>query len=118
MTVNEVFKKAVALLGYSNADGSESGLEVLHSRNATAVNQILADLGEQGTLVDTDKIPLSNNGLEVLIYGTAMLLALSISDNEKSNLFTNLYNLKRSSYKSHITKRSDTLPNLNGGVMG
>lgn len=45
MTLIDVFERALALLGYSNADGGHTGLEVLKSRTVCCANQIVSDLG-------------------------------------------------------------------------
>ena len=117
MTVNEVFDKAIALLGYNNSDGGYEGLEVLKSRVLYCVNQILADLTLKGELTElNDLLPISGVGIEAVIYGTAMLLSLSICDNEKNVVFAGIYNIKRATYKSSIQTKKDTLPSGDGGV--
>ena len=117
MTVNEIFDRVLALLGYSNKDGGYEGLEVLKSRVIDCVNQILADL-ETEVMVSklNDSLPVEGVGIEAVIYGTAMLLALSICDNEKNVLFAGLYNIKRATYKSNVYQKKDALPFDDGGV--
>lgn len=117
MTVNEIFDRAVILLGYSNKDGGYDGLEILKSRVLCCVNQILADLTTKGELTNlSDTISIEGVGIEAVIYGVAMLLALSICDNEKNVLFAGLYNVKRATYKSSVHQKKDTLPLDDGGV--
>ena len=117
MTANKIFLASLDLLGYSGINGDKSGLEVLESRAVCAINQILADLSvniEISTLEDT--LAIQNGGNEVLIYGVAMLLALSIDDAEKNRFFATIYNRKRTSYKVEIAKINDVLPSSDGGV--
>ena len=117
MTANELFERAIALLGYSNPNGDKAGLETLLARTVDCINQILSDISSDKKISALDEeIPVFGTGLEALIYGTAMLLALSISDNEKNVLFAGLYNIKRAAYKSSLTVRSDVLPFDDGGI--
>lgn len=117
MTANDIFERVVALLGYSNSDGSHNGLEVIKSRTVNCANQILSDLSVDATISDlNDDITLNKVGLDAVVYGVAMLLALGLGDGEKNVLFAGLYNIKRSAYMSVITGRSDVLPCDDGGV--
>ena len=117
MTVNEIFDRVMALLGYSNADGDKNGLEVLKSRVIDCVNQILSDLSVENSVTDfSDTLLVSGVCLDAVIYGTAMLLALTVCDNEKNVLFAGLYNIKRATYKSSVTTKKDALPIDDGGV--
>jgi hypothetical protein len=117
MTVNEIFERTLSLLGYSNIDGTRNGLEVLESRVVHCVNQILSDLEEKVSVTDlSDNITLTGVGMDALIYGTAMLLALNICDSEKNVLFAGLYNIKRATYKSCVAEKKDVFPVDNGEV--
>lgn len=117
MTANDIFERVVALLGYSNSNGSQQGLEVIKSRTVNCVNQILSDLALDIAISDlNDDIMLNKVGLDALVYGVAMLLSLGMGDGEKNVLFAGLYNIKRSAYMSVITERSDVLPSDDGGV--
>lgn len=117
MTVNDIFERVTVLLGYSNADGTHMGLEVIKSRTVGCINQILSDLSVSLVLSDlNDEITLDKSGIDAVVYGAAMLLALGVGDAEKNVLFAGLYNIKRSAYKSLITKKSDVLPSDDGGV--
>ena len=117
MTANEIFLKALDLLGYSGINGDKSGLEVLESRAVSAINQILADLSKGSKISSLeDALQIEKTVNEALIYGVAMLLALGIDDCEKNKFFAELYNRKRTANKAEITKINDVLPVGYGGV--
>lgn len=117
MRVIDVFERVIALLGYSNADGTHNGLEVLKGRMVCCTNQIMSDLGLNLNLSSLeDSFEISSLGVDAVVYGVAMLLSLGINDGEKNVLFAGLYNIKRAAFKSTITEKSDVLPCDNGGV--
>lgn len=117
MTANNIFTKAIDLLGYSGINGDKSGLEVLESRAVSAINQILSDLSVDIQIATLEDSVLVENTLnEILVYGVAMLLALGIDDAEKNKFFATIYNRKRTSYKGKVLKINDVLPSADGGV--
>ena len=117
MMVNEIFDRVISLLGYSNSGGDKNGLEVLESRAVDCVNQILSDLSlEHSVSALEDSLPITGVCLDAVVYGVAMLLALTACDNEKNVLFAGLYNIKRATYKSSVNIKKDVLPFDDGGV--
>lgn len=117
MKVIDIFERVITLLGYSNADGAHTGLEVLKGRTVCCTNQILSDLGLPLILSSLeDAFEISPLGVDAIVYGVAMLLALGVGDGEKNVLFGGLYNIKRTAYKSAVTEKNDVLPCDDGGV--
>lgn len=111
MTVNNVYNSAIKLLGYNNLYLSIEDNDIFKKRAVEFVNRIGSDLFEMppvSSFLEEFRIP--SGALEALIYGLCMLISLSESDGDKNRLFTELYNLKRTSFKSKITKISDAFP--------
>jgi len=112
----EMFSRALALGGFSNQDPSASEDAVLLKRAFTALCHICADLGITAPKMLSEKLNVSENTAEVIICGMAMLLAAGEADGEKSQMFTALYNAKRSAVRGSVNKIKDVLPNDDGGV--
>ena len=115
MKGHDVYKKVCTLLGYSDFQGD------FYNRKSQAVTGMINQIADDLKIGDIHRLSEEINAgvkqSEALIYGTAMLLALSESDNEKANLFTNLYNAKRSAALCETTRREDVLPvNSDGGI--
>lgn len=111
MTVNNVYNSAIKLLGYNNAYLSIEDNDILKKRAVEFVNRIGFDLFKMPSVNGfLEEFNIPPNALEALIYGVCMLISLSESDGDKNRLFTELYNLKRSSFKSSVTKITDTFP--------
>ena len=111
MTVSNVYNSAIKLLGYNNLYLSVEDNDILKKRAVEFVNQIGYDLFKMppvNSFLEEFNVP--SGALEALIYGLCMLVSLSESDGDKNRLFTELYNLKRSGFKSAITKISDVFP--------
>lgn len=103
MTGNEMMKKALTLLGYTDSTGEISGEQRFRSRALTVLNAIYADLFYIKNRSNffplremTDLIELSERELnDIMPYGVAALLAQSESDGDQQQTFISLYNSKR-----------------------
>ena len=111
MTGHKIFNDAMKLLGYTDSFGEIDDSTGLKQRATAVINRILCDLGEEFSIERlTDKITLSKEKEDALIYGTAMLLALSDNDGGKNKLFAEIYNGKRSVAKGNKSSVTDTMP--------
>lgn len=121
-TGNEVFRRAMSLLGYTGIDGAVNGGQSaeLFRRGLDLVNQLLAELWP---LERTDayvpltalyqEIPLSTYAVEsIMPYGLAMFLAQADGDGANQQLYASLYQQKRNSVKRPQSRRMDTLPHI------
>lgn len=110
MTGNDIYKKALALLGYT-----ETKLEPISKRAdgdkvLSLINLILCDLKCEEIPNLESEIKISSAKSEALSYGTAMLVALTEGDSSKNIIFTAVYNAKRSAALSALTHISDVMP--------
>ena len=103
MTGNEILKKAMELLGYTDSDGSAQLTQRIKSRALTAINQVYSDLhyalySTQFAPIEkmSDKIELPPRIFtEVMPYGVASFLAQSESDGDQQQFMVMMYNQKR-----------------------
>ena len=103
MTGNEMMKKALTLLGYTDSTGETSGEQRFRSRALTVLNGVYSDLfyikhrdGFVPLSKTTDNIELSERELnDIMPYGVAAFLAQSESDGDQQQIFISLYNSKR-----------------------
>ncbi|MBQ6714854.1 MAG: hypothetical protein IJN15_04810 [Clostridia bacterium] len=109
-----IFDNAMKLLGYTDSSGEIQDSTGLKARATAAINRIIADL-KLNIFIEklTDEISISQSGEDALIYGTAMLLALSDNDGSKNQLFASIYNAKRSAFRGNKTFVKDNLPVAN-----
>ena len=63
------------------------------------------------------EINLSKSQLDALVYGVAMMLSLIGGDGERNQLFTNIYNAKRSAVLNTVDNIVDAMPNVDGGAI-
>lgn len=108
MTGYNIYKKICALLGYSV--GSDSHSDRRTERMTSIINQIAQDLKIDAISSLSEKIETTPQKKEALIYGCAMMLAVTESDSSHANLFGELYNAKRGAALSCTDTRQDTLP--------
>lgn len=121
-TGNEVFRRAMSLLGYTGADGDVNGAQSaeLFRRGLNIVNQVMADiwpLERKDAYIPlaniNDAIPLSQYAVEsAMLYGVAMFLAQSEGDGTNQQLYSGLYQRKRNAVKRPPVRRCDMLPNV------
>ncbi len=103
MTVNEIYLKALTLLGYAGANGEISGEHELKRQGIVAVNQVYAELffalGRENfkcVNASSDEIDLPERILQdIMPYGVAMFIAQSENDGDSQLLFAHIYNKKR-----------------------
>ena len=102
-TGNDVFRRAMSLLGYTGADGAVNGAQSaeLFRRGLNIVNQVMADIWP---LERKDAyIPLSNINDDI---------PLSQGDGENQQFYSSLYQQKRNAVKRPPVRRGDVLPNV------
>lgn len=107
MTVNEIYLRALTLLGYVNYDGEISSEYELKRQAIAAINQVYAELyfaiGKQefnAVNSSSDIIELPERILhDVMPYGVAMFIAQNQNDGDSQALFAHIYNKKRASIR-------------------
>lgn len=117
MKAIEIYEKALKLLGYIFEDGSYD--ESLNLKALSIVNAVYADLyfikNDSGflPLVSLNDIPKLSERIinDVMPYGVAMHLALSVGDGLNNQIFTTIYNSKRCSVLTIDTK-TDVIPSI------
>lgn len=115
MTGYDIYKRCMALMGYTESSGEVVIDHTLISRFTEFLNQIALDLKLPPVKNLSEKISASDAKADALCYGTAMLLSFSEGDMTKNQFFTNIYNSKRSSALSESSTISDVLPNVGSG---
>lgn len=109
MTGNDIYKRVINILGYT-AGEKVSDTSNLLKRFLEIVNQICIDLKMPLLSTLSDKIECTELQFSALCYGCAMLLSLIEGDGAKNQIFTGIYNSKRSSALSTCEKVEDKLP--------
>ena len=99
-TGNDVFNRALLLLGYTGIDGAVNGAQSaeLFRRELDVLNQVMADLWPlekdevyQPLVNVNENIPLSVAAVEnVMPYGVAMFLAQADGDGANQQLYATL----------------------------
>jgi len=123
MTGQQMFDKAMTLLGYTGSHNEISGKDELLTRGLAFINQIYSDLHYASAITDiTDFVLLSNINDEIVLptrvlydvmpYGVAMFLALAEGDGDNQQIFSALYNQKRGSVKAPSTSIVDAMPRM------
>lgn len=122
MTGNEIFRQALSLLNYKDANGGVDAVNdaELHRRALPLINQIYADLWH--IVTDTRFEPLSSLTQQVpmepyvlsnvMPYGVAMLIAQTDGDADNQAMYASLYNQQRSSARSGSDRVRDRLPRV------
>ncbi len=120
MTGQEVFKRAMRLLGYTDAAGEIDSARYaeLHKRALATVEQLTGELSlaESGELAAPlgslrEELPLSEETARLVMpYGVAMWLAAAQGDGDRQQLFASLYDQRRASVRHGYERRCDTLP--------
>ncbi len=115
MTGYDIYKRALALLGYSAGGNETAENSSISARLPELINQILSEL--EIDLIESlaDKIDTTPQKAEAIYYGTAMLIALSESDGTKNQIFAGIYNAKRAAALSKKDSISDVLPSVGSG---
>ncbi|MBE6776827.1 MAG: hypothetical protein E7542_01765 [Ruminococcaceae bacterium] len=110
MTGNDVYKRVINLLGYTSADNRISDTSNLLKRFLEVINQICLDLKVPQLTALSDKLECTELQFSALCYGCAMLLSLIEGDGAKNQIFTGIYNSKRSAALCTCEKVEDKLP--------
>lgn len=118
MTGQAVFRRAMRLLNYTDADGTLNAAASgeLYKRALSVVDQLCGELhyAETGEVPPplrslAEPLPLSEKAARVLPYGVAMFLAQSRADTDNQQLFASLYETQRRSLTAPA-RRIDALP--------
>ena len=115
MTGNEIFNRVCFLLGYYDFLKENDNIKRLAF--CQILNQIAEELhlGKLSSL--NDKFELNDKTNDALIYGSAMLFALSLKDANTAKVYSTLYSVKRSAALNTSEKREDALPfPIDGGA--
>lgn len=115
MTGNEIYKKALKMLNYTDAASEKRFL----SAAIDIINRVYADLfyidksdGFKPIKALSDKIDLNERVLyDVMPYGVAAFLAQSENDGDNQLLYIGIYNEKRTSL-SRNDRIKDTFPGV------
>lgn len=120
MTGKEIYRQALALLNYSDADGNATADADLHKRALALVNQIYADLWHISNSGQFHPLTALSNQIDletqvltnVMPYGVAMLIAQTDGDADNQALYANLYNQRRPSARSRNDRIEDRQPRV------
>jgi len=117
MTGNEIFERALSLLGFTPADNQSVSCKALKARMPQILNRILTDLKLPQINDLSQSIDATALKLDAVCCGCTMLLALSDGDNTKNRIFTEIYNARRAAALGERTLKEDTLPKAyDGGI--
>ncbi len=116
MTGYDIYTRVLNISGHLNSSETTVGNQMLLERMPDIINQICLDLKIPQIKALADEIDISPKQEDALCYGTAMLLAVSESESEKNQLFTQIYNAKRAAVLSSKETVKDTLPSVSYGV--
>jgi len=122
MTGQQMFDKAMTLLGYVGSHNEISGKDELLTRGLAFINQIYSDLHYASDTINfislnniNDEINLPTRALyDVMPYGVAMFLAQAEGDGDNQQMFSALYNQKRGSVKAPPKTIIDSMPKVCG----
>ena len=116
MTGNDIFKRCLALLGYTQAESEAVSCKALLNRMPEIIASICFDLKITPVFDLEGEITANDTQLDALCCGCTMLLALSEGEGGKHRLFTELYNARRAAALSEISTVKDCLPVTDGGL--
>ena len=110
----DIYNKAAIRLGYKGKGRDEVSDTRFMGRILEFVNQIAIDLKLKPVNSLSEEINYSNDTLEAICCGVAMLLSMSEGDTNKNVIFTALYNAKRMTVLSKSDYIKDALPIAEG----
>lgn len=108
MTGYDLYKKICALLGYAVSTNTVGDRRA--ERMTDIINQISADLKMPKISRLSSEICAHPEKREALIYGCAMMLAVTEQDASNAAFFAELYNAKRTAALCEGDCRKDVLP--------
>ena len=106
----DIYKRAMLLLGYNDIVNTSSLQARFEEQGTEVISQIAADLKISDIPSLSSDINIEREQSEALMYGTAMILALTEGDSAKNRVFTELYNAKRAAALKEIGRIADVLP--------
>lgn len=112
MTGLDIYKRCIALMGYTSTESDAVSDHTIIERFPEIINQVAADLKIEPIKSLTEIISATDAKTDALCYGAAMFLALSEGDGDKNQLFSSIYNAKRATALSSTDSISDVLPGL------
>ena len=116
MKINSIFERAIRLCGIGEDYYKGNDLLNLKIRALSAINTTLFDLcGTEECHTLSEEADISPEAANAAVYGTAMFLSLAYGDTDKSELFSAVYNSKRTAVKSSVSGISDVLPKPEAG---
>lgn len=111
----DIYKRICVLLGYNTENGELSDTRA--GRMTDIINQISQDLRIEPIESLSQQMTVEPKKAEALVYGCAMMLAVSEGDASKASVYSQLYNAKRMSALCQKDIVEDTLPtNTDGGI--
>lgn len=111
MTGNEIYNRAVELIGAYVAGCGENEDIMLKRQAKVFINQILSDLTFDVQISNlSDEILCDKDVLQALPFGVAMLICVAAGITEKQGFFAGIYESRRARIKSCTAQRTDTLP--------
>ncbi|MBQ9964059.1 MAG: hypothetical protein IJP14_02955 [Clostridia bacterium] len=120
MTGQDVLRRALQLLGYTDSFGEPDGRNhaEVYKRALAVTEQLVCELCVQtGATLPAplrslrEELPLPPHIVRgVLPYGVAMHLAAAEGDGDNQALFAALYDQKRTAMQRHLEHRTDRLP--------
>ena len=116
MTAYDIYARVLNISGHLNSGETTVEHQILIERMPDIINQICLDLKIPQIKALDDEMNISPKQEDALCYGVAMLLAVSESEAEKNQLFTQIYNAKRAAVLSSKGTIEDTLPSVSYGV--
>ena len=113
MTAYDIYTRVLSISGHLNSGEETVEHQMILERMPDIINQICLDLKMPQIKGLSDEMNISSLQADALCYGTAMLLAVSESESEKNQLFTQIYNAKRAAVLSSKETVKDTFPSVN-----
>jgi len=111
----DIYKRCLALMGYTTGDDEIMAEKALVNRMPELINFIADEIGMPAITNLSDDINGTKPQKEALVAGCLMLFALSEGDNAKNHLFATVYNARRSKLLACSEKKEDSLPSPSGG---
>ena len=110
MTAKTIYDMALCLAGRDMAEDYIDDNEPLKRNALFFINQVLLEFSLGGVSSLSSKIELSKKTADAVIYGVARLIAAAVSDTDKQNELTDIFNAKRSSALSSTAFVKNRIP--------
>lgn len=116
MTGNDIFSRALNLMGYINSETVKADNGGLMKIAADTINQICVDLKIPEIEKLSDNIDGNSKITDALCYGVAMIIALIEGDTAKNKVFAEIYGSKRALALASKEFIADKLPTTDYGA--